>query len=457
VKAFDGAWNPHEAAQHVLIDRTAPAQPLDASVPASDGWRAQNRFTVQWRNPPQSAAPIAAVRYTICPAANRAGDPKGCTQGSHRARNVAALADLKVPAPGDWRITLWLEDEAGNADPERSVTLPGLRFDEAPPSVAFAAPIASDPTRVRVVATDATSGVAAGQIEARRRGEDAWRSLRTTLGGNGFSAVLDDELLPKGNYELRARAVDLAGNERSTQSLQDGQPATRKLPLRIRTRLAVGKRKRVRANRSRGKRRYRTVLIVKPRARYGRTIPLRGRLTTPGANPLAGADVEVWEQVKLPRAEWRRIGLVRTSRTGRFRFKALRGPSRVLRFRYPGTATIRARSRQVDQRVRAVTSFRVNRQRVVNGEEIRFHGRLKGRQTADTGKLLHLQVYTRGRWSTFATPRANRANGRWSQPYRFTATRGEVEYRFRALVPREASFPYETGVSHSTRVTVQGL
>ena len=56
-----------------------------------------------------------------------------------------------------------------------------------------------------------------------------------------------------------------------------------------------------------------------------------------------------------------------------------------------------------------MTSFRATRDRVVNGEEVRFHGRLRGRQTGETGKLLYLQVFTRGRWSTFATPRANRA------------------------------------------------
>jgi hypothetical protein len=177
----------------------------------------------------------------------------------------------------------------------------------------------------------------------------------------------------------------------------------------------------------------------------------------PGANPLAGVDVAVWERVKLPAAQWRQVSIVRTSRTGRFKYKALRGPSRTLKFRYPGTATVRARSRLVELGVHAVSSFRVTRTRVVNGEELRFHGRLKGRQSGGTGKVLYLQVYTRGRWSTFATPRANSTSGLWSQPYRFTATRGTVRYRFRLVIPREPSFPYETGVSRSVGVTVRGL
>jgi hypothetical protein len=177
----------------------------------------------------------------------------------------------------------------------------------------------------------------------------------------------------------------------------------------------------------------------------------------PGANPLADVDVEVWERVNLPFASWRQVSVVRTSRTGRFRFKALRGPSRTLKFRYPGTATIRSRSAEVQLGIRATTSFRVDRTRVVNGEEVRFQGRLRGRQTGTSGKLLYLQVFTRGRWATFATPRANRLSGRWSEPYRFSATRGLVRYRFRVLIPREASFPYETGRSRSISVSVRGL
>ena len=365
LRAFDGAWNAQEVTGNMLIDLTPPGRPIDAELTGTDGWRAKNAFGLQWRNPVQTASPIVAARYTICPIRNPTG---ACVQRQLRARSIQSLTNLSVPGSGEWRVTLWLEDDAGNADPERSVTISGLRFDDAPPEIAFAEEAASDPTQIRVKAADQTSGIGEVRIEAKRRSENAWRSLPTVLDENGFSAILDDETMPKGRYDLRATARDLAGNEQSTQSQGNGRPATRKLPLRVGTRLAVGKPKRVRAKRARGKRRYRTVLLVRPSARYGRTIPLTGRLTTPGANPLAGADVEVWERVKLPSAAWRRVGHVRTSKTGRFRFKALRGPSRILRFRYPGTATIRARSRQVELRVRAVTSLRVSQERVVNGE-----------------------------------------------------------------------------------------
>jgi hypothetical protein len=457
IRAIDTGGNPSETTRRVLVDLTAPTQPLAPDIVGGESWRATNGFTVRWTNPQQPAAPIAAVRYSLCPTSTPLTSTRDCVDGRKAGSGISELANLRVPGAGEWRLSVWLEDAAGNADRERAATVTGLRFDDEVPNVAFAPLTANDPTVVRANVRETVSGIAVGQIEARRRGEDAWRSLSTRIDDDGFSARLDDEVMPRGVYDLRARVADAAGNERSTQSDTDGAEATRALPLRVRTHMTAGEPRRVHARGARGKRKYRTVLNVSPSARYGRTIPISGRITMPGTNPLAGVDLEVWERVDLPDAEWRRVAVVRTSRSGRFRYKALRGPSRTLRFRYPGTATIRPHSAAVELGVRAVTSFRVTRARVVNGDDVRFHGRLKGRQLGETGKLIHLQVYTRGRWATFATPRANHATGVWSQAYRFTATRGLVRYRFRAVVPREASFPYETGRSSSVRVTVRGL
>jgi hypothetical protein len=148
-------------------------------------------------------------------------------------------------------------------------------------------------------------------------GDPTWRALPTTLTATGFTSVVDDERLPKGRYRVRARAVDLAGNERTADRMPNGRAATLALPLRVKTRLVVGRQKRVRVRNARRGRRFRTVIVAPRSTRYGRTIPLRGRLTTPGANPLAGADLEVWQRRNLPGAAWTRIGTVRTTRSGR--------------------------------------------------------------------------------------------------------------------------------------------
>ena len=143
--------------------------------------------------------------------------------------------------------------------------------------------------------------------------------------------------------------------------------------------------------------------------------------------------------------------MIGTDGSGRFTFKALAGPSRTLRFRYPGTAIVRARTTEVDIRVRAASTIGVNRRRVVNGEDIVLRGRIRGGPLPSVGKLVQLQAYSRGRWLTFATPRADRGTGRWSYRYRFTSTRGTVRYRFRARIPQESGFPYIVGHSHAVR------
>lgn len=445
------------APRSILVDNTAPARPAAFSVDGGAGWKARNRFGLGWTNPdPAGGSLVAALLYEACPARNPLGDKTGCRSG-RRAADKARVDDFALPGPGAWHARFWLEDEAGNQNPGTAEEL-SLGFDDDAPRLAFLDPDPEDPARVRVAVADDTSAPARGEIEARRQGESAWRPLESKLEGASLSAFLDDEALPNGLYDLRARVVDLAGNERSTDTNADGKAARIALPVRVRTRLAVGRVKRVRSRRRRGgKRVYRRILVIRPRAKFGRTVRLSGRLTTPGANPLPDRDVDVLEQLALPGAPWRQIATVRTSRTGRFSYRALRGASRTLRFRYAGTVKIRGRSSDVRLLVKAVTSLRANRRAVVNGEDVVFRGRLKGGPLPPTSKLVQLQAFSRGRWLTFATPRADPASGLWAYRYRFAATRGRVRYRFRARVPREGSYPFETGTSRVTRVTVRGL
>jgi len=457
VEALDGGYNAVTISRDVWVDNTAPAQPQEVVLEGGEAWRSTNRFKVTWTNPPQTASPIAGVRFRLCPENAPIGDESRCVRGERNGRDLRKLDDLQLPTGAAWRLQLWLRDEAGNEDPGRSVTLTGLRFDGDAPELRFLPQNEDDPARVRVKAADATSGLASTEVEIRRQGESVWRAVPTEPAPYGFSALIDDEPLPDGTYNLRARAVDHAGNERSSDRLQNGQEATLAVPVRIKTRLAVGRIKRVRARKARGNRRYRRVLIVRPQARFGRTIRLHGRLTSPGANPIADTDVEVWEKPQLVGAEFRRIATVKTSRTGRLTFKALPGPSRVLRFRYPGTSTVRGRTTEVDLRVRASTTLRVSRNSVVNGEYVTFRGKLRGGPLPPAGKLVELQVFTRGRWRTFAQPRSSNTTGRWAFQYRFEAIRGKARFRFRARVRKEEGFPYELGVSGRIRVTVRGV
>ena len=206
------------------------------------------------------------------------------------------------------------------------------------------------------------SGLASTEIELRREGDSAWHSLPVERTPYGFTGLVDDEAFPAGTYIVRARARDRAGNEKST----DGSPMSITLPLRLPTELAVGRSKLVQAG---SKRRHR-ILIAKPRTRYGKTMKLTGRLTSPGGNPLVGRDVEISELLKLRVPRGSPIATVRTGKAGRFTFKALPGPSRLLRFRYPGTPTIRGQTSVVEYARAQPEQDPVSRRHVVNGEAV---------------------------------------------------------------------------------------
>ena len=363
--------------------------------------------------------------------------------------------DARVPGPGEWRARVWLGDAAGNLGAE-SYAETVLRLDDQPPALVLLAPSSDRPAFIRVKASD-SSGLATEEILIRRQGTATWSNLPVKAERGGFSTMLDDEALPDGGYEIRARAVDVAGNERSTERGADGKRLILALPLRIRTSLAVGRPKRMRARGGPGRPRYRIKLIRAPRAHFGHTLRLRGRLTSPGGHPLAGREVRVFEQTRLPGAAWRSLASVQTNAKGRFTFRAPRGPSRTLRFRYEGSETRLGRTADVRLRVRAASSMAASRGQVVNGEEVTFRGRLRGGPRPTPGKLVEIQARTRGGWRTFATTRGSQRSGRWSYRYRFSATRGDVRYRFRARVPQESGYPYETGVSRAVVVRVRGL
>ena len=111
----------------VLIDNTPPGTPSDAIVEGGDGWRRANSFNVRWENPIEAHAPIVAARWRLCPVAGGS-----CTAGRATGSAIRRLGDLTAAAGGEHDLAIWLEDEAGNHDPDRARHL-RLRLDtEAP-------------------------------------------------------------------------------------------------------------------------------------------------------------------------------------------------------------------------------------------------------------------------------------------------------------------------------------
>jgi hypothetical protein len=455
LQVLDRGSNPGQVSRTVYIDNTAPAAPEDVKLIDGRTWRHTNSFDVAWTNPSQAGrAPIAGAAYRLCPVKPNNGS---CLERVLWGDDLKSVKDLKVPRAGEWTLRIRLIDAAGNSREEMASRPLTIGWDEDAPDIALPPRSDADPTRVEIQASDPTSPLARGELEMRRQGTKAWHTTPAEPVDGGFEARIPDEDLPNGRYDMRVRVADSAGNERSTDRFTTGEPAQVTLPVRTVAHLVAGRKGR-RVCRGKGsRRRCRTRLVRRPGVRYRQRVTLLGRLTLPRRTAVEDTDIQVWEKVELPGTSWRRLATVRTSRTGRFRFRAGAGPARIVRFRYPGTKLIRGENAEVALRVRASTTLRVSDHRVVNGEYVTFRGRVRGRPLPASGKLVELQAYAGGAWRTFAQPRASAKDGRWAYRYRFQATRGRVRYRFRARVRQEADFPFHTGTSRRVRVTVVGL
>ena len=439
----------------IRVDNTAPGT-VPVAVAGGEGWRNRNDFDVSWSNPAEGdRAPIAAAHYRLC-----RRDGTQCTTTRRSSPGIAQLADLAVPDSGEWQLTLWREDAAGNRQPDNA-SLPAMRrFDAVPPRLGFEQPSASDPTRVSVLVDDPVSGLAGGQIELSRQGSSTWEALPTEQEGSRLVARIDDARLPAGPYVLRGTARDQATNQNSTDQLLDGRPMAINLPLRgpAAMRAGVVREQTVRtAVKRRGKRRRvrRRVTRLESRVRValGREVRVDGRLERPDGQPIPGAEVQVLARSATSAEQ--PVGVLQTDDQGRFAYLARAGSTRVLRFAYAGTPQSLPTQTEVTLLVPAASTIRARPRRVRNGRAVGFAGRLRSLPVPPAGKLVELQVLLSGQWQTFRTTRTT-PGGVWRVGYRFRRSCGVLRYHFRARIPAEAGYPFESGRSRPAVVRVRG-
>ena len=217
-----------------------PQRSLTAERPNSDGgrgWRSTNQFDVRWSPvTPDGGTSIVGADYRVCPATNPRGSEAECITGRRSGSAVTAIEGISVPRTGVWRLEVALRDELGHVNLDAGATIDGLRLDVDAPRLAFL-PRIQRPCRVQLSVSDEGSGVRSVAIEARRQGEKSWRALAVSPSEGRLTALLDDDDLPAGKYEVRGYAVDAVGNERSI-GLDSSELI--ELPVRRSSRLLVG-------------------------------------------------------------------------------------------------------------------------------------------------------------------------------------------------------------------------
>lgn len=436
------------------IDNTAPSR-VDVAVEDGEAWRNTNGFAATWTNPPEpDRAPIAGATYKLC-----AADGSRCSQSDVAGEGLSSIP-VQAPGPGEWTVSLWRRDAAGNVDSAAASVPVRLRYDPEPPQLSFDTPAATDPTLLTVPVIEKVSGLASGEIEISPAGAEAWQALNTDIDGTRLAARVDDAVLPPGPYSVRAVARDNAGNETVSTVRSDGQPMALTLPIRIVSAASAGVvqvRTQKRTVKKNGRRRVITEKIteVKPAGslQFGEQSQVVGKLTNRDGQGIPGLTLQVLETSIL--GPERLVGEVATDANGAFSYAVTGTMTRTLRFVFGGSPVVLPASTEVGLTTAAQSTLRVSRTRLLNGQSVTFSGHVPTAPIPPGGKLVQVEVRLKAGWQTFRTVRTDAA-GNWSVPYRFARTRGIAWYRFRVALPAESGYPFTPGVSKSVRVRVRG-
>jgi hypothetical protein len=430
------------ADQTLRTDNTSPAAPRGLAVEGGEGWLRTNDFSLVWEDPNQGvAAPIVASRYRVTGA-------EGFDSGPISRFGSGAFGGIKVPRAGEYKVSVWLVDAAGNENPSAAAEAT-IRLDDVPPSAYFLEPDEDRPELLRLPVSDAHSGVAGGYISYRRQGKGAWNRLPTELSiedGQMLRADFPSEKLDPGTYEFEARVLDLAGNELVTGKRDNGSPMTLRAPVKDKTSLTA----RLRIKHRKG---------LSLRIAYGKRARVSGRLAGEGGG-LAGQRVRI---LSSPAPGSRAIDStirVKTRRGGYFSALLPRGTTRQVSLRFDGSPRLmESRLGPLELKVMSSLSLHATPRRLKNGHSLRLRGRVRSRgaRRPSRGNLVAIQYLETdsGRWRPVLVTRTG-PNGSFHARYRFRYITGSARIRLRAVLLPSQSFPFEPASSKTVKVEVRG-
>jgi hypothetical protein len=185
--------------------------------------------------------------------------------------------------------------------------------------------------------------------------------------------------------------------------------------------------------------------------RFGATNWLTGRVRGP-ASAMRGARVVVIDEsdrrTPVPAAKIRPRGRFR------LRLRAV-APAKVRPVVLSNAGVPQACGRRVTLEVRAGLRFHVAPRRLRNGQSILMTGRLRALPVPTAGKTVAVQARAHGQatWTTVSVMKSD-PRGRFQFRYRFRRTFQRTTYEFRAVAPRERTYPYLRGWSPLRRAIV---
>ncbi len=377
-------------------------------------------------------------------------------EGQAPYESPGPVATFTVASEGASRVEYWARDLAGNVNDGRPAPdgtrhrSPGsvtVKIDNTPPVLQFATlRDTANPEAVSVLVEDSFSGLDRGRIEIRKVGDrGAFKYLETSAGEGRLRATIPSDDLPAGTYELRAEAIDRAGNTGTTVATTGGSAMVLRLPLKRKVALSL---------RHQGKKPGVKRIVRK----QGKGSTLVGRIRYSTGSGIAAARLIVEERFADGSSSRVHRRTAIADGTGRFAVRLKPGPSRRIRVLYAGTAReSRTASRWIRFNSSDRVSFAVEPKVLRNGGRTVMRGAIRGRGAIQPagGKLVAIQYYDpgRSRWRPVEVLRAN-PKGRFRYAYRFRTIAFAQRILFRAVSLPEAGWPYRPSTSEPESVIV---
>ena len=275
---------------------------------------------------------------------------------------------------------------------------------------------------------------------------------KTSLGGRTYS--LNTAALPNGLHHIQVIIEDAAGNQsevlnRTVAVENPGVGSLGALPGPGSSLLLGGAPNGSNATADAELRLGVAGRISRSFARRALHIP--GRLVNASGQPIAGATLDVLQQV-VGTNHSATIAHARTAANGSFVASVPAGPSRLIEVAYrasTGEAGYAAEAK-VQESVQAGVQLDVSPSRTGPEGTITLSGKVEG-HVPQQGIVVDLLVHYRGRWEPFRTPRTN-SHGRFRVLYQFEG--GVGRFPFRALAfAGQSGFPFSSGESGVVNVT----
>jgi hypothetical protein len=365
---------------------------------------------------------ITVRRAPVASGGNSGGSAVAVTDATWSGSDVPAVGDQLHGSPGTWDgddLTFAYQWMRCGSDGTNCVPIPGATAANYTPTTADIG------HALQFCVTATNSGGSATSCSAPTPAVVA--SHPSTSTGGGTTANTADPGDRPGQPAKPASPAPTASAQAADRGAPNGSPASDRVVL---TALVN--------NRS-----------SSMKVKFGKRVPISGKLLGPSGTPIAGAILEVQTRTAVPGASVADTGKVVTGSDGRFTYVAPAGPSRVVRIAYRSHTADNsfADTSDVTLFVTAGVTIKATPTKVRNRHATVFTGRLLGKPITKRGVIVDLQVFFRNKWRTFGAPRTNSA-GKYHFKYRFMA--GAATWKFRARVRRESSYPYIEGFSLKT-------